>query len=162
MLLQTVSVPLCPGQEPGLAVGTGEGGRSPRMFNVAVRRELTSPAKGGGTVGAAQGLGLGVQQGVLPQIGRLREAALADVAAIRPHARVDEIVPHQIGQRRERLAAVRTLEGPLARVGADVVANVDALLEGLAAEAAHELALGAVRLVPMVDQLQLGHEGPAA
>lgn len=162
MLLQTVSVPLRPGQEPGLAVGTGEGGWTPRMFNVTVRRQLTGPAEGGRAVGAAQGFGLGVQQGVLPQIGRLREAALADVAAIRSHAGVDEVVPHQIGQRRERLAAVRTLEGPLARVRADVVAHVDALLEGLAAQAAHELALGAVRLVPMVDQLQLGSEALAA
>lgn len=103
-----------------------------------------------------------MQQGVLTQVGRLREAAVADVATIRSHAGVNEIVPHQIGQRRERLAAVRTLEGPLARVRADVVANVDALLKGLAAEAAHELALGGVRLVPMVEQLQLAKEGLTA
>lgn len=159
MLLQAVPLSLRPGQKPGLAVAAGEGGRSPGVLRVAMCRQLTGPAEGGGAVRAAQGFGLGVEQRVLAQVGGLREAAVTDVAAIRSDAGVDEIVPHQIGQGREGFAAVGALEGALARVRADVVADVDALLERLATEATHELALGPVRLLPMVEELQLRGEG---
>lgn len=100
VLLQAVSVTLPPGEEAGAAVRTGEGRWRTRMAGEAVRRQLGSAAEGGGAVGAAvlRLSGSAVQQAVLPQVGGLREAAVADVAAVRPLAGVREAVAAQVGQ----------------------------------------------------------------